>query len=402
MFVREVSRILASRLGERRRFIQAVVGPRQTGKTTAVLQAIRAAGRGAKGIPHHFAAADEPGSHDPAWLTAQWSVARALAVEHGKAVLVLDEVQNVAGWDHVVKARWDEDSRSARSVHLVLLGSAPLLVGRGLGESLAGRHETIHSTHWSPAELRKAFRFSWEDYVVFGGYPGAASLRDDPERWRRYLIDSIVETTLSRDILALVRVDKPALLRNLLHVAVTSTGSTISYTKLLGQLQDVGNTTTLAHYLQLLSAVGLVRGLQKFAGNAVRQRASSPRFQVMNTGLLTALSGLEAQKVLDDPVRRGLWTEAAIGAWLCAAERLEDVSLWTWRDGDHEVDFVVTLGDRVLAIEVKTGRPRGRPAGLSEFLRRYPESTPLIVDDGDGGGLSAEKFVSRPVRNWFA
>ncbi|MFM8496028.1 MAG: ATP-binding protein, partial [Planctomycetia bacterium] len=256
------------------------------GKTTLVEQAVADVDR-----PSLTVSADEPTLRDTAWLSAQWERARLLAREHANtANLVIDEVQKVSGWSETVKWHWDEDTRRGIDLRVVLLGSAPLLIRRGLSESLAGRFETVPLPHWSFAEMRAAFAFTLEDYLFFGGYPGAAALVGDLERWRRYVLDALVETTVGRDILLMSRVDMPALLRRLFELGCRSSGQILSYTKMLGQLHDAGNTVTLAHYLDLLSGAGMLTGLQKYATHPARRRGSSPKLQVFNTALLSAVS----------------------------------------------------------------------------------------------------------------
>ena len=274
---------LVERLREPRRFLQVVAGSRQVGKTTLVDQATRQCG-----LPTRYASADEPTLRGAPWVEQQWEAARSLAGAAGSdgALLVLDEVQKVPGWSEAVKRLWDADTRAGRPLKVVLLGSAPLLVERGLGESLAGRFEMLRLPHWSLAEMRAAFGWSLEQYLFYGGYPGAAPLVRHPDRWARYVRDSLIEPILSRDVLLLSRVDKPALLRRLLELACAYSGQILSYTKMLGQLQDAGNTTTLAHYLDLLAGAGLVTGLPKYAGSIARRRASSPKLQVFNTALI--------------------------------------------------------------------------------------------------------------------
>ena len=260
---------LARRLGEPRRFIQVVAGPRQTGKTTLVQQLINELGR-----PVRYASADEPTLRGSEWIEQQWQIARRDAMQSGEsgAILVLDEVQKIPNWSETAKRLWDADTRTGLALHVVVLGSAPLLIARGLTESLAGRFETLHVPHWSYAEMRAAFGWSLDDYLFYGGYPGAAPLISDPRRWGRYIRESLIETSISRDVLLLSRVDKPALLRRLFELACRYSGQVLSYTKMLGQLQDAGNATTLAHYLDLLSGAGMVCGLQKYAGDAARSR----------------------------------------------------------------------------------------------------------------------------------
>ena len=394
-YSRPQAAVLASRLTEPRRHIQVVAGPRQAGKTTLVLQALRPWGATAR-----YASADEPTLRDPAWLTAHWDAARLVAHEAGRrgVVLALDEIQKIPNWSDTVKRLWDEDTRRRVPLRVVILGSAPLLVQHGLSESLTGRFELLHVGHWTLSEMRQAFGFGLEQYLYFGGYPGAAPLAAQPERWARYVKDALIETTISRDVLLQSRVDKPALLRQLFDLGCRYSGQVLSYTKMLGQLQDAGNTTTLAHYLSLLAGAGMVSGLQKYAGSAARQRGSSPKLQVLNTALMTATSGLTPEEARATPDFRGRLVESAVGAHLASAAAAGECALYYWRDRNREVDFVVQAGRRLTAIEVKSGRRRDTLPGMDAFADRFKTSRRLLVG---ADAVSLEEFLSRPVRDWI-
>lgn len=394
-FERNQAQILSARLAEPRRFLHVVAGARQVGKTTLVQQVLDRLD-----VPSVFVSADEPTVGDTAWLAAQWERARIAASEAGKAgaVLALDEVQKIPGWSDTVKRLWDQDSRAHRPLKVVLLGSAPLLMQQGLTESLAGRFEILHVPHWSYAEMQAAFGFSLEQYLYFGGYPGAAPLVKDPQRWRRYLLDSLIETTIARDVLLMTRVDKPALLRRLFELGCRYSGQVLSYTKMLGQLQDAGNATTLAHYLDLLGRAGMLTGLQKYAGKAVRQRGSSPKLQVLNTALMTAQSGLSPDEARTDREFRGRLVESAVGAHLANAAASGECELFYWRERSQEVDFVVRVGRTVIAIEVKSGRAPIAFPGLGAFAEAFKPKRTLLVG---GDGISLEEFLTRPVQHWL-
>ncbi len=393
-FSRPYAAVLTRRLREPRRFIQAVAGPRQVGKTTLVQQVTEAAG-----VPTRYASADEPTLRGSGWIEQQWEAARLEARDAGRhgAVLVLDEIQKVPGWSETVKRFWDEDTRVRRPLKVILLGSAPLLMQRGLSESLAGRFEVLHLPHWSLAEMREAFGWSLDQYVFHGGYPGAAPLIGELSRWARYVLDSLVETTIARDVLLLSRVDKPALLRRLFHLGCSYSGQILSYTKMLGQLHEAGNTTTLAHYLDLLAAAGMLVGLQKYAKAAVRQRGSSPKLQVLNTALMTAHTGLTLQQARADREFWGHLVESAVGAHMANATAAGTCQLFYWRDGDREVDFVARAGRTVTAIEVKSGRAREAQPGLAAFAHAHSGARTLLVG---GDGVAVGEFLARPVEHW--
>ncbi len=347
-------------------------------------------------VPVRLASADEPTLQGPEWIAQQWDAARLEAGPAG-AVLVLDEIQKIPGWSATVKRLWDEDTRDRRRLKVVVLGSAPLLMADGLTESLAGRFETIHVPHWSFAEMRDAFGWSSNQFVFYGGYPGAAPLVNQPARWSRYVADSLIETSISRDVLLLTRVDKPALLRRLFELACRYSGQVLSYTKMLGQLQDAGNTTTLAHYLHLLSGAGMVRGLPKFAGDVARSRGSSPKLQVMNTALMSAQSGLALTEARADGEFWGRLVESAVGAHLANAEAAGEGKVAYWRDRNHEVDFVMTVGRRVTAIEVKSGRAPETHPGMSAFSAAFKVNRQLLVGQG---GIALDEFLAKPVSHW--
>ncbi len=395
-FTRAPVEILSARLREDRKFIQVVAGPRQVGKTTLVGQVLRQLE-----CPTIFISADGPAPGDTAWLTTQWERGRHAASAKGSpgAVIALDEVQKIPGWSETVKRLWDEDTRGKIPLRVVLLGSAPLLVQQGLTESLAGRFEMLRVPHWSWPEMREAFGFTLDEYLYFGGYPGAAALAGDPPRWCRYLLDSLIETTISRDVLLMTRVDKPALLRSLFELGCRYSGQILAYTKVLGQLQDAGNTTTLAHYLDLLGGAGMLTGLQKYSGKAIRQRGSSPKFQVLNTALMTSQSGLSPAEALGDPEYRGRLVESAVGAHLANAAAVGEGKLSYWREGNLEVDFVFHDGRRCVAIEVKSGNARGALTGMRAFAEAFkPKRTLLVGSDG----IPVEAFLAKPVREWLA
>ena len=385
---------LEQRLREPRRFIQVVAGPRQVGKTTMVRQALDAVA-----ITSHYASADDPGLRDTGWLLAQWEIGRQLALQASDgSILVLDEVQKLPGWSDLVKLLWDEDTAAGVPLRVALLGSAQLLVARGLGESLAGRFELIRAAHWSFTEMRDAFGWDVDRFLYFGGYPGPATLIEDRERWARYILDALVETTLARDILLLTRVDKPALLRQLFRLGCDYSAQVLPYQRMLGQLQDAGNTTTLAHYLDLLAQAGLVTGLAKYSGARIRQRGSSPKLVVLNSALMTAHLTLDLSAARIAPEIWGRIVETAIGAHLVNSGLAAGVEVGWWRDSRYEVDYVLSRGGSATGIEVTSGRRKDRLPGLGALRRDHPQVRTLLVG---GQGVTLEDFLSRPAGDWI-
>jgi len=396
MFKRPQYHVLSQRLAEPRRFLQVLAGPRQTGKTTMVRQVL-----GDISIAGHYGSADEPALKDRVWIEQQWEAGRRLIGSRDRrtpGVLALDEIHKIPGWSETVKRLWDEDSGAGLPLQVVVLGSAPLLVPSGLSESLTGRFEVIPVTHWSFAEMEAAFGWTVEQYVYHGGYPGAAPLIDAPQRWRMYVLDSLIETTISRDVLLMNRVHKPALLRRVFELGCLYSGRVLSYSKILGQLQDAGNTTTLAHYLDLLGACGLLEGLGKYAGQKARRRASSPKFQVHNNALATAQGELTFEESLASPERWGRLVESAVGAHLVNAARGTPVTVHYWAAGNREVDFVLARGRKVVAIEVKSAGRRACLPGMEAFAREFDVHRKLLVG---AQGIALADFLRAGIEEWF-
>lgn len=355
------------------------MGPRQVGKTTLTQQILESLQ-----TPHLYISADAVPNSGNLWLEQQWETARVKQKQAPTTDLILavDEIQKITNWSEVVKKLWDEDTKNGVNIKVVLLGSSRLLLQQGLTESLAGRFETTHIGHWSFTEMSEAFGFSPEQYVWFGGYPGSVVLIADEERWKNYVNDALVETSISKDILMLTRIDKPALLRKLFELGCLFSGQILSYTKMVGQLQDVGNTTTIAHYLELLDTAGLLAGIEKFSGSQIRQRSSSPKFQVRNTALLTAQQSETKEEVREKPEVWGRWVEAAIGAHLVNHQLTGGYTLHYWRQGSDEIDFVLEKKGKLIGVEVKSGTTQ-RAKGIEVFNRLYhPTKTILVGNTG--------------------
>ena len=417
-FRRVQVKTLASRLAEPPERLVAIFGPRQSGKTTAARQAL-------ENVPHEhrFLAIDqpEPANLDPPpgrpslpsgrpaiarpgrrpdveWLIEAWSDSRRRAWDSTRGfVLVLDEIQRIGDWSDAVKGLWDADRASGCPMHVVIMGSAPLLMQSGLNESLAGRFEPIRFTHWSYAEMADAFGLSLDQYVYFGGYPGATAHIHDPQRWVTYVKEALIEPNIERDVLSMTRVDKPALLRRLFDLGALFSGRVLSYNKMLGQLQDAGNATTLVRYLKLLSDAGLLIGLDKHTSRSVSAKASTPKLNVLNTALMAVASGYSFEEALADRSLWGRLVESAVGAHLVNTAS-PTTAVRYWRERHFEVDFVLSRGPHTVGIEVNSGTVPTDPRGLAEFKRRFgPRRTVLVGDTG----VPLPEFLARPADHWI-
>lgn len=377
---------ILSRINDGRKFIQVIVGPRQVGKTTVVRQVMEAytgefAYRLAEGL----------GIRPIDWLESEWNAARVRAKGEGGYLLIFDEIQKIDGWSDVVKRLWDEDTFNRVPLKVVLMGSSRLLLQAGLNESLAGRFELIDVWHWSFADMQQAFGYSLDDYILMGGYPGAAVFGKDEVRWRDYVRDAIVEPSISRDILQLEHVAKPALLRQMFVLGCSYSSRILSYQKMVGQLQDAGNTTTLAHYLRLLGEAGLICGIPKYYEESVRLRASSPKLAVCNTALASALSPYSFHEIRSDPTRWGHAVESAVGAHLLATARTAGIEVLYWNAGTKEVDYILRKGERLAALEVKS-TVADNVSGMRDFKMRNPQTKVYLIG---GQGMSLETFFTQ-------
>ena len=414
------TKTLLARLREEPRWLNILVGPRQTGKTTIVKQVLERIHR-----PSAHVAVDPPDpgtaptasglAPDPTWLTTEtiltpvdrrdarwlvweWEQARAAARKSENGfVLALDEIEKIPNWSETVKGLWDADRLDRLPLYVVLLMSAPFRMQRRLTDSLAGRFEIIYVEHWSFGEMAAAFDFDLDSYVYFGGYPGPARIVGDEPMWREFIRRSLVEPNIERDILALQRVDKPILLKRLFSLGSEYSGQILSYNKMLGQLQDAGNTTTLARYLDLLSMAGLITGLSKYTSRRYRLRASIPKFNVLNTALMSAHSDYAFEQARADRTFWGRLLESTVGAHLINTGRPEHRTYY-WSDSGSKVDFVLEHGRKLVAFNVNSGRRRGSMSGLDAFRKSFPVKAAHIVGKG---GIPISEFLLTPAREWF-
>jgi len=392
-FKRNKVSILIERLDEARPLIQVVTGPRQVGKTTALLQIIEKWDG-----PTLYASADNPAPPGPDWIEQAWRSAELKAEKQGQVLLVLDEVQKVRGWDETIKYFWDKARYSSKPIRLILCGSSSLQIQNGLTESLAGRFELLRMAHWSFSEMRNCFGWDLNTYLFYGGYPGAAPLIHDWQRWADYIQQSLVEAAIGKDILLLNRVEKPALLRQLYALSCDYAGQIVSYQKLTGQLQDAGNTTTLAHYQRLLEGAFLIWGIPKWHGSKLRTRASSPKWQPRNTALVTSQYGLSLNYWRQDAKRWGRLVEIGIGTHIINQAEEAGINVYYWRERNKEVDFILSSKGRIAAVEVKSGIFEKPHSGLQIFGKRWPAAKTWLVGPG---GIELEDFLRSDLEFLF-
>lgn len=374
MYERAVLQGLVKRMEEPRRFIQVLMGPRQVGKTTMIIQLLALLK-----TDHVFETADAIPANS-LWLEQIWERARLKMDQQPEKdfLLVIDEIQKINNWSEVIKSLWDQDTNKGRNLKVILSGSSRLLMQQGLTESLAGRFESTYLGHWSFNEMRDAFGWSVEQFVWFGGYPGSAEIISDEERWKNYVLNALIETSISKDILMLTRVDKPALMKRLFELGCLYSGQILSFTKVQGQLQDAGNTTTLSHYLSLLDTAGLLAGLEKYATNIIRKRSSSPKFQVHNTALISAQRNELFDEIKIHPVNWGRMVESALGAHFVNGAPVDGFSVYYWRHRNEEVDFILEKRGKVVALEVKTGA-EGNTSGMKAFKDQFNPDKILLI-----------------------
>lgn len=394
MYKRAEYQVIKHRLEEPRRFIQVVMGARQIGKSTVVKQVLSGLD-----IPYQFYSADNVPASNASWVSDCWEAVRSLKRNNGWAsiILVIDEIQKISNWSEAVKKEWDDDSFNDRNIKVLLLGSSRVLLEKGLSESLAGRFEEIRMSHWGYTEMRDCFGWSLDQYIFYGGYPGAASLIGDEDRYRQYIQSAIIDATINKDILMDTPIGKPALLRQTFELGAAYSGEQLSLNKMLGSLQDAGNTSTLSGYLNLLGESGLLCGLRKYSNDMARRRASIPKLQVYNNALKTAYSAQTFSQAILDRRSWGRIFESGIGAYLVSQAFVHRFDVFYWRERSDEVDFILRRNNSLVAIEVKSNAEKAT-AGLNRFRELFKPTAALIVGDG---GIKAEDFMSMDLTELF-
>ena len=394
MFVRAEYQEIKSRLEEPRRFIQVISGPRQVGKTTVVEQVLSDIS-----IPYHFFSADATVNVNQSWISNIWDSIRN-EMDYRKQtdhILVIDEVQKVPNWSEIVKSEWDRDSREKRNIKVLLLGSSRLLLKYGLTESLAGRFELIRMGHWSYKEMRDAFGWSVDQYIYFGGYPGTYALISNENRWKQYVKDSLVEAALSNDVLATSNIYKPVLLKHLFELGCSYSGELLSLTKMIGQLQDGGNVTTLANYLNILDECHLLSALQKYSNDKSRKYASVPKYQVYNNALMNVYTTSSFEEHRLDWEMWGRLVESSVGTHLLNFADKCNYKVYYWRENNFEVDFIVERNNKIWALEVKSGK-RGMNSGLHLFRQKFNPYRAFVIGTD---GVPIEEFLLANLDDFF-
>lgn len=394
MYKRSEYHTIKNRLEEQRRFIQVVMGARQIGKSTVVKQVLKDLD-----APYQLFSADNVPATNGAWISNCWAAVRSLKDSKGveSIILVIDEIQKIANWSEVVKKEWDDDTFHDRNIKVLLLGSSRVLLEKGLSESLAGRFEEIRMSHWSYTEMKECFDFSLDQYLFYGGYPGAASLINDDDRFQQYIQSSIIEATINKDILMDTPISKPALLHQTFELGAAYSGGLLSLNKMLGSLQDAGNTATLAGYIHLLDESGLLCGLQKFSIDTARRKASIPKLQVYNNALKMVYSPFTFEQAILDRKAWGHIFESGIGAYLVSQAFIHRFEVFYWRERNDEVDFILRKKGSVIAIEVKSNAEK-QTEGLEKFRQLFNPQSSFIVGDG---GIGVEDFFSMDIRKLF-
>lgn len=394
MYKRAEYQTIKKRLEEPRKFIQVVMGPRQVGKSTVVKQVLKELE-----IPYQMFSADNVPTTSSAWVTNCWEATRSLQKNKGyeSIVLVIDEIQKITNWSEAVKKEWDDDTFHDRNIKVLLLGSSRVLLEKGLSESLAGRFEEIRMSHWSYKEMKECFGFTLDQYIYYGGYPGAATLIDEEDRYQQYIQSGIVDATINKDILMDTPISKPALLRQTFELGSAYSGQLLSLNKMLGSLQDAGNTATLAGYIHLLDESGLLCGLQKYSIDTARRKASIPKLQVYNNALKMVYSPLTFEEAITNRQAWGHIFESAVGAYIVSQSFVHRFEVFYWRERNDEVDFILRKKGFVVAIEIKSNAEK-QTKGLETFKNLFSPQAAFIVGDG---GISAEDFLTMDLRKLF-
>jgi len=423
MYVRPFASVIQARLEEPPQRLIVLAGPRQVGKSR-LMRTVGGARPLQSWIFHDSDRPEDPlepirdinevtisfqrgRPADSEWMITVWNnalkksllwrdLARGTRLEGRAFLLVIDEVQRIPRWSEVLKGLWDELHAAGAHMHVVLLGSSPWLLDHGLSESLMGRFELLRLSHWEYKEMRDSFGYSLEEYIYFGGYPGAAAYIRDEDRWRTFVRASLVDPSIETDVLQLARVEKPALLRQLFEIGSSFSGQIVAMTKVVSQLQDAGNTTTLSDYLQLLARAGILAGLRKYSQKTLIQRGAPPKFQVLNGAFMSICSNYDFAAAQADRSHWGRVVESAVGAHLINTSDAE-TDIFYWRESPDEVDFVIVRRGSISCVEVKISEAFEKTAGLRKFSEKFGTCRCHVVG---AHGTPLAEFLSYPARHW--
>lgn len=350
---------LQARLADKDIPIQVILGPRQVGKTTTALKMIDEFYKESS----LYVSADQIFNPSTAWLREQW-----LTAQGEKKILFVDEIQKIENWAEAIKGLYDESKKNHKPVRCVLLGSSSLQIQKGLTESLTGRFQLLRAYHWNVEESESAYGLTLAQFLKFGGYPGSYVFIKSND-WVDYVKNSIISTVIEKDILQYHTVKSPALFKQAFEIITSYPAQEISYTKLLGQLQDKGNVEIIKYYLSLYEGAFLVKALEKFSNKSHLRKTSSPK-------ILPLAPCLYYIQVLNkySPEEEGRIFESLVGSQLVRTGN----ELFYWRERNDEVDFVLKSGRSIWAIEVKSGRKKSLK-GLEKFKKEFPTSKTVII-----------------------
>ena len=396
MYKREQLSVLESRMAESRRTIHVVMGPRQVGKSTMIDQFVEHTS-----VPYSLFSADGVGKTNTDWISEKWYEVRTKMMLYGENehILIIDEIQKIAGWSETVKKEWDQDTRDKRNLKVILLGSSRLLIQKGLEESLEGRYETLKMGYWEWEEMREAFGFTMEQFIYFGGFPGLAPYINDEDRWRRMMEDSIISPILNRDILDIEEIRNPSLLRQVFEIGSMYSAQEISLNKMQGVVNS-GTVPTISSYLRILDETMLVKPLYKYDNSTIKTRNSVPKMQAYNNAFRNSYCQHTFEEAVMNKVEWGRQVESAVGAYLAGRSVIDGFQLLFWRDEKkNECDYVLKKGESLIAIEVKSGHA-DNIEGYLAFKNRFGRN---IVNSFIVGpeGLPLEDFFKLNIPSVF-
>jgi len=332
--------------------VVTLTGPRQSGKTTLVR---------AEFAGHRYISLEAPdvrmqALEDPRSLLAQ------------SDRMVIDEIQRAPDLLSYIQVLVDEDRRTGR---FIVTGSHNLLLMKSVAQTLAGRTAVLALHPLSLAELRgrehidaanldRIGAAGWTPpdeslwaTLVTGFYPYIHDRRVDAGDW----LADYFRTYVERDLREVERVSDLPTFENFVRLAAARTGQELNLSALAN---DVGVTQqTVRRWLHALQVGYLVTTLPPHFASYRKRIRKRPRLHFLDTGLACYLLGIRDAATLERHPLRGSVFESFVVAelvkHLTAVRR--DAPLYHWRDATgHEIDVLIDAGDRLIPVEVKSGR----------------------------------------------
>lgn len=383
-FERTHVQALLSRLSLPSPAVQAVVGPRQVGKSTLIRQVLEKLE-----APTVFLSCKSVQYRQTGWIHKEWEIARLLAKHHGHCVIAVDDAQRLPGWAPLLCQLHKEDLEQQRDIRIVITGSSELELLQQLKDKFPQSHEVIRAGYWTYPEMRCAFNWGIEQYLFYGGLPRSGDEPSDDETWLNWIRELMFDNLLKEDVKAVAPAQNHEAIFDYFKVSSVHSGNIMSYAQLAQKLPFTVKPTTLANYQKVLSRAGISNGLARIQDGGEISRSGSPKLQLSSNAWLTGMMNSRFDKLRSQGV---IWKQvfkSAVGAHLLNFAQENAYSVHYWFDRQHRVDFVLKKNDALVPIVVMPGDVKQGTDAIQAFAKNNAMPHAIILQAGnDDASLS--------------